>query len=259
MTIIHTIILGIVEGITEFLPISSTFHLIFTSKLLGLAQSDFAKLFEVFIQSGAILSVVILYFKTIWNDRELMKKVIVSFIPTAAIGFVLHKVIKEVFFETDVLMISVFIGMGLVFFLIEYLVKKQKVVLKKTVDTLDYKHAIIIGLVQALAVIPGVSRSGSVMVGMIAQGYTREESARYSFLLAIPTIFAASLYDLYEMKDVALANTNNLNLLLIGFVAAFASSYVIVKWFIQYLQKHSLVVFGWYRIVLGIIMLVMSL
>ena len=244
--------LGIVEGITEFLPISSTFHLIFVGKILGVPQNEFTSLFEVFIQSGAILSVVFLYFKDIIKDMELAKKALASFIPTAIVGLVLHKIIKTVFFQSSWLMIAVFFIMAIVFFVVEYLIRSKKLKVEKNIAQVDYKMAVLIGLAQSLAVIPGVSRAGSVIVAMMFLGVRRDEAAKYSFILSIPTIFAASALDLFQMRHVVSSNMNNAGLLLIGFVVAFASSYGIVKWFIGYLQKHSLDTFGWYRIVAGI-------
>lgn len=250
MTTVQAIILGIVEGVTEFLPISSTFHLIFASNILGLPQTDFVKLFEVFIQSGAILSVVILYYRLLLKDWELVKKVLVAFIPTAIIGFALHEVIKSVFFESNNLMLTAFGVMGVVFLLVEILVKKGKLTVDRNIETLSYKQAIIVGIIQALAVVPGVSRAGAVIVGMMSLGYRRDQSALFSFLLAIPTIFAASALDALKMRDVITSNAQNLNILLIGFVAAFISSYIIVNWFIKFIQRNSLIPFAFYRFLL---------
>ena len=255
MNYIHAIILGIVEGITEFLPISSTFHLIYTAKALGIHDSEFTKLFEVFIQSGAILAVFLMYVKTLWNDRELAYKALVSFIPTAIVGLVLYKVIKSIFFETDWLMIGMFFLIAFVFFAIEYAITKKKLTIEKDVKSLSYKQAIIIGLAQSLAVVPGVSRAGSVIVAMVLLGYRRDEAARYSFVLSIPTIFAASAKDLFEMREIVTSNANNAGLLFVGFVTAFISAYFVVKWLIGFLQKNSLTPFAWYRIVVGIILL----
>ncbi len=259
MNIINVLILSIVEGITEFLPISSTFHLILTAKILGIAQSDFTKLFEVFIQAGAILSVVLIYLRSIITDQKLMKKTLVSFLPTAIVGLVLYKVIKTIFFESPNLMVGVFILFGIIFLILEYLVKQKKIKLHKDIEDLTYRQAFIVGLIQSLAVIPGVSRAGAVIVSMMVFGYKRDESARYSFILSIPTIFAASFYDLYKMRDVAFHNTNNFGILIIGFTGAFISSYFFVKWLLSFLQRHSLALFGWYRLAVGIIILVTGL
>lgn len=259
MDLIQAIILGVVEGVTEFLPVSSTFHLIFTSKILGISQSDFIKLFEVFIQSGAILSVLILYFRDLWHDRELGKKVLVSFIPTALVGLVLYKVIKNIFFEADLLMLVVFGGLGLIFIGFEYLIKKGKLSLKQSVKSLTYKDALIIGLVQSIAVIPGVSRAGVVILGMMILQYRRDEAARYSFLLAIPTIFAASALDLVKMRNELFASSNNFMMLIVGSLTAFVTSYFVIKWLVGYLKRNTLISFGFYRLILAIILVIIAL
>ncbi len=255
MTFLQSAILGIVEGITEFLPISSTFHLIFTAKLLQIPASDFTKLFEVFIQGGAILAVILLYFKEFLHNRELSKKIFLAFLPTATVGFLLYRIIKNVFFENQWLMLGVFMGMGLIFFLVE----KRSDHKEKGLKQLTWKHAIIIGLIQSLAVIPGVSRAGSVIVGMLFLGYDRSESAKFSFMLSIPTILAASAYDLFKMRNVAFANLNNINLLAVGFVVSFIFALISVKWLIKFLQTHSLVPFGLYRLALSILIITLFL
>jgi undecaprenyl-diphosphatase len=255
MNIIQSLTLGVVEGITEFLPISSTFHLIFATKFLGLTQTDFNKLFEVFIQSGAIVSVLLLYFTDVVKDKDLMKKVLVSFIPTAIIGFALQKVIKDVFFESSYLMLTVFFVVGAIFIVSEYLIKSDKLKLANHLKSLSYKEAIIIGVIQSFAVIPGVSRSGAVILGMMYLRYRRTDAARYSFILSIPTIFAASALDLFKMRSIILSHSNNALLLVVGFAAAFISSYFVVKWLIRYLQNHTLAIFGYYRFILGALIL----
>lgn len=257
MNPIQAIILGIVEGITEFLPISSTFHLIFASKFLGIPQTDFAKLFEVVIQAGAIVAVVFLYARTLLEDRDLLQKTIVAFIPTAVIGLVLYKVIKNVFFANEGLMLGVFVLMGLVFLGVEYFIKQDKISLKKEISQLSYKDAVIIGLVQSLAVIPGVSRAGSVIVGMMLLRYKRFEAAKFSFMLSIPTIIAASALDLYKGKDLLL-HSGNFGVLAIGFITALIVAYFVVNWLISYLQRNTLTAFGWYRLVFGLILLFFS-
>lgn len=255
MDFLQAIILGIVEGVTEFLPVSSTFHLIFSAQFIGIQQSDFTKLFEVVIQSGAIISVVFLYGGELIRDKELLNKVIVSFLPTALVGFALYKVIKTIFFESQYLMIGVFFIMGLFFILFEYLIKKDRISLKKETKDLTVRDALLIGFVQSLAVIPGVSRAGSVLLGMMLLRYRRDEAARYSFILSIPTIFMASAYDLYKMRQTLTESVNNGGLLIVGFLTAMIVSFFVMKWFITYLKKNSLAVFGYYRILLAIILL----
>ena len=255
MNIIHVIIFGIVEGITEFLPISSTFHLIWTGELLALPQSDFVKLFQVVIQGGAIGAVMLLYFREVLTNFSLMKKLMVSFIPTAIIGLILYKLIKSVFFESMMATTIVFIIVGILFILVERYIKSGKLSMKLDVSKLTYKDAILIGLFQSFAVVPGVSRAGAVLVGMMILGYRRSEAAKYSFMLSIPTILAAAGLDLLQMRDVAFASIDTSMVLLLGLGIAFVSSLICVKWLIAYLQNHSLELFGWYRIAVGILLL----
>ena len=257
MNIFHSIILGIIEGFTEFLPVSSTFHLIWTSRFLGLTQSDFTKLFEVFIQGGAVLAVIFLYFKEVMRDRQLIIKLVLSFIPTALFGFLMYKIIKGVFFESTQTITIAFILVGIVFLVVEYLIQKEWLKLEKNIAKLSYGQAILIGVVQSLSVLPGVSRAGAVILGMMFFKFKRSEAAKYSFMISVPTILAASLYDFYKMQEVVFESTDKLGILLIGFAVAFVSAYVGVKWLTDFLQNHSLSFFGWYRIILGIILLLL--
>lgn len=258
MSFLQAIVFGVVEGLTEFLPISSTFHLIITSRFLGLPQTDFFKLFGVAIQSGAIISVLVLYGRDLWRDRALLKNVGLSFIPTAIVGFVLYKVIKTFFFESAGLMTAAFIIMGLVFLMVEGLITRGEIILEREAGSLTFCQALLIGLAQSLAVIPGISRAGAVMVFMMLLGYQRGEAARYSFLLAVPTILAASAYDLWKMRDVVAASSGY-SLLLVGWLAALVSAYLVMRWFIRYLQSHTLLIFGWYRLVVGGVLIVVWL
>lgn len=251
MTFLHAIILGIVEGVTEFLPVSSTFHLIFAAKILGIQQTNFVKLFEVVIQSGAIFSVVLLYIKTILEDHELVKKTIVAFIPTAIVGFVLQKVIQDVFFESVPLMLSAFIIVGIIFIVYEFLLATKKTSLARSLTSFTYLEALFVGAMQACAVVPGVSRAGAVILAMMFLKFKRSEAARFSFLLAVPTILAAGGLDIIKMRHDLFSSPSNIPLLLVGMVVSFISAYIVVKWFIKYLQTHSLAIFGWYRIIVG--------
>lgn len=254
MNIIQAIILGIVEGLTEFLPVSSTAHLIITSRILNLPQTDFQKFFEVFIQSGAILAVIFLYLQYILKNKNLVKIIIFSFLPTAIIGFGLYKIIKNVFFESSILLVGSMFIIGFVFLIIECLIAKKKIVLKKSIDNLSLFKAVAIGFFQALAVVPGVSRAGIVMVVMMLMGYKRDESAKYSFLLAVPTILAAGLYDLYKSREIINQSINYSPQLIIGFIVSFITAYIVIRWFINYLKNNSLVIFGIYRIILSLIL-----
>ena len=252
MDLLNTIVLGIVEGVTEFLPISSTAHLIITSKLLNIPQTDFQKLFEVFIQSGAILSVVFLYFWDLKGNFKILKSLFFSFLPTAVVGFFLYKIIKNIFFESSLLTNFSLFFVGVLFIIIEILVRKKKIILKKKIEEMDVFQSLIIGLGQSLAVVPGVSRAGAVILTMLVLGYRREEAAKYSFLLSIPTIFMASFYDLYKSRDILLTNLNQVGILIIGFFISFIFALISVKWLIGFLKKNSLVVFGVYRIAVAL-------
>lgn len=254
---ISIILLGILEGLTEFLPISSTFHLLWFSRIVGVPETDFVKLFTVFIQSGAILAVVILYWKEVLSNWKLILKLIASFIPTAVVGFLFYDLIKGVFFESQMGTTIVFIVVGFMFLLVEYLISKKILNTSFDIQKLSYKHAVIIGVFQALAIIPGVSRAGAVLIGMMLLGFKRSESAKYSFMLSVPTIMAASLFDFIEMQDIVFAHPENVWILAAGSLVAFVSALIGVKWLIKYLQDHSLVIFGWYRIVVGIILLLL--
>lgn len=255
MDLLNTIILGIVEGVTEFLPISSTAHLIITSKLLNIPQTDFQKLFEVFIQSGAIFSVLILYFNDLKTNLKLLKILFFSFLPTAFIGFFLYKVIKNIFFESINLIAFSLFFVGVLFIVVEILISKKKIILKKKIKDIDIFQALIIGFTQSFAVVPGVSRAGAVILVMLVLGFSRNEAAKYSFLLSIPTIFMAAFFDLYKSKDILLTNLDQLGILLVGFFVSFIFALISVKWFIGFLKKHSLIIFGIYRILLAIILL----
>lgn len=254
MNFFFAAVLGVVEGLTEFLPISSTFHLILVSNLLKIPQTDFLKLFEVVIQPAAILAIVLLNIKTLWSDSKLQRTLILSFIPTMIVGLVLYKIIKLFFFSNNLLQIIVFLIVGVLFIVFEKFYNKK---LHRKYNSLSVKEAIVVGLVQSLAVIPGVSRSGAVMLGMMYLGFERKESAKYSFLLAVPTIFAASLFDLFQNKNLLINNIHNFQFLIVGFIVTFIVTIFIVKWFLDFLQKNTLVIFGYYRIVVGIILLFM--
>jgi undecaprenyl-diphosphatase len=255
MNFIDVIILGIVEGVTEYLPVSSTFHLIWTSKLLSLPQSEFQKTFEIVIQSGAILAVLVLYAKEILKNPKIIKSLIFSFFPTALVGLLLYKIIKGFFFENPYLQLFVFIFVGIIFIVFE----KIKKPLPKKMTGLVTKDAVIVGLGQAFSVIPGVSRAGAVILTMMILGFKRAEAAKYSFLLAVPTLLSAGILDLYKSKDVFTTGEFNYFILISGIAVSFVSALIVVKWLVLYLQKNSLASFGWYRFFVGSILLILTL
>ncbi len=251
MTIIESIILGIVEGITEFLPISSTAHMILVSTLLGLKQTLTNVAFEVIIQLGATLAIVMIYLDKInFKEIELWKKVFLAFLPLAIVGFLLRHQIKELFTLTTVAWM--FIIGGIVFFIVEKFYKEEKAKVKN-VEKVSYKQAFIIGVFQTFALIPGTSRSGATIVGGMLSGLSRKTAADFSFLLAIPTMFAASGYEM--VKNISSFKDQNFLILGVGFVVAFISCYLAVKWFLKFVEKYTLIPFGIYRIIVGILLL----
>ena len=247
-------ILGIVEGLTEFLPVSSTFHLIFASQLMGIKNTEFLKMFEVFIQAGSILAVLILYIKELIGDKQLIKKTIFSFIPTVIIGFLLYPIIKNVFFESKALMLSAFIIFGLVFLIYEQWQGKGTPK-KKTLEQISYADSWLIGIGQALAIIPGVSRSGIVILVMMFLGYKRDQAAKYSFFLALPTILAAASLDIFKVQVQTPLLSSEIQALVIGFVSALLVALLVLRWLINFLQKNTLLSFGYYRIILGLFLI----
>ncbi len=255
MSIFDAIVLGIIEGLTEFLPISSTGHLILASTLLGIPQSSFNKTFEIVIQFGAILSVVFLYFNRIKDNIELWKKIITAFVPTGIIGFVLYKIIKQYLFNPYVVVISLIIG-GFLIIIIEKMMSKSQFVITKMEDV-SYKKALFIGVMQSLAVIPGTSRSAATIIGGLFSGMDRKTAVEFSFLLAIPTMFAATGYDL--LKTGINLDSSQWHLIAIGFVVSFISAIVAVKSFIAFVSRFTLISFGVYRIIIGILFIFLLL
>lgn len=254
MTILEAGIYGIVEGFTEFLPVSSTAHLILLSSILDNPQNQFIGLFEVVIQAGAILAVIFLYIQYILKHRQVLVHVVYSFIPTALVGYIMHDIIKNIFFKSTSLMAVALIGVGILFFIVEYLVSRKKLKLEKDIEKMTIKEAIIIGLCQSLAVVPGVSRAGAVIVSMMFLKYKRIDAAKFSFLLAVPTILAASILDLLK-ADPRILNGENILLLLMGSVVSFVFALLFVRWLLKYLQNNTLNLFAFYRIVIGAILL----
>ncbi|EDM23413.1 undecaprenyl-diphosphate phosphatase [Caminibacter mediatlanticus] len=250
MTIIDSIILGIVEGITEFLPISSTAHMIIVSTLLGLKQTMQNVAFEVIIQLGATLAIVFIYLDKInFKEIDLWKKVILAFLPLAIVGFLFRHQIKEFFTITTVAWM--FIIGGIIFFIVEKMYKEENRI--NEVEKVSLKQAFIIGIFQVFALIPGTSRSGATIVGGMLSGLNRKTAADFSFLLALPTMFAASGYEM--VKNLDTFKDSNLIVLAVGFIVSFISCYIAVKWFLNFVKKYTLIPFGIYRIIFGIILL----
>lgn len=244
----EAIILGAVEGITEFLPISSTAHLMFTATVLGLPQSDFVKSFEIAIQLGAILAVVVLYWKAFLNI-ELLKKLFVAFLPTAAVGFLLYPFIKGFLLGNNGIAVLALLLGGVALIAFEYFYKQKKIKDRP----ITYGVALFVGLAQSVAVIPGVSRSAATILGGLAAGVSREKIVEFSFLLAVPTMIAATGYDLTKNSDLLL--TSNAPLLLIGFITSFVVALFAIRFLLSFVRRYDFTPFGVYRILLALLLL----
>ena len=251
MSLFEIIIIAIVEGLTEFLPVSSTGHMILTQAALNVESTDFVKLFIVNIQFGAILSVVVLYWKRFFQSIKFYYKLFIAFIPAAVLGLLLGKYIDLMLESVLVVAISLFVG-GIVLLGIDKWLEK-----KATGTEISYPKAFKIGLFQCIAMIPGVSRSAATIIGGMTQKLNRKAAAEFSFFLAVPTMFAASGYKLYKGMDTLTAA--NLPALAIGNVVAFLVGLLAIKAFISFLTKYGFKVFGWYRIVLSLVIFLLMI
>jgi undecaprenyl-diphosphatase len=248
MTILHAIILGIVEGLTEFLPISSTAHLDLSRQLLGLAEDEFILSFEIIIQLGAILAVLTLFWAKIWrNLTYYFQTLSLAFLPTALIGFLVYGFIKSLLGNNLVAGLSLLLGGVIIIYLEQFYFKKNPPTLSSVSSTKAWQ----IGLFQAISMIPGVSRAGATIMSGMSLGLSRQTMVEFSFLLAIPTMLAATGYDF--LKNYQSIINGNLTLLASGFISAFISALIVVKLFIKFVQKNDFTAFGIYRIILGLI------
>ncbi len=258
MSIFDTIIIAIIEGLTEFLPISSTGHMIIASSFMGIAKDDFTKLFEVAIQLGAIMSVVVIYWKKFFplNRWNFYIKLIIAVIPALILGFIFSKKIDALLESPLTVSITLLLG-GFVLLFIDKLFKTPAV---EKDEQISLSKAFMIGVWQCLAMIPGTSRSAASIIGGMQQKLNRNLAAEFSFFLAVPTMAAATGYKLlkaYKENPELLKNKDNLIALGIGNLIAFVLAIIAIKFFIGYLQKHGFRLFGWYRIIAGIILLVL--
>ncbi|MEI6749755.1 MAG: undecaprenyl-diphosphate phosphatase [Bacteroidales bacterium] len=249
MTYAQAVIIAIVEGITEFLPISSTGHMIIAETILGINIDEFTKAFTVNIQFGAILSVIVLYWKRFLQSWTFYQKLFVAFIPAAVIGFLASDFIDTLLNNVIVVAITMLIGGILLLFVDNWFNKP------KEDQEITYLSAFKIGFWQCIAMIPGVSRSAASIIGGMQQKLTRTNAAEFSFFLAVPTMAAASAYKL--LKDYKHFNSDNLGILAVGNIVAFVVAMIAIKTFITFLQKHGFRLFGWYRIIVGAIILLL--
>ncbi len=251
MTILHAIILGMVEGVTEFLPVSSTGHLILTSHLLGLAESEFIKSFEVIIQLGAIGAIIALYARTLLRSKGLLVKVAVGFVPTGVVGLVLYSFVKAYLLGSVPIVIGALSIGGIILIIFEYFKKADGGV---GLEFLSHRQAFLIGVAQTLALVPGVSRSAATIVAGRSLRLSRTAAVEFSFLLSIPTILAASGLDIVQHGGSF--GSGQIGLLMLGFVVSFFVAWIVSVAFLRFVRTYTLVPFGVYRIIVSVILFV---
>ena len=254
MTIYDSIILGVIEGFTEFLPISSTGHMIVASKFMGIDQTSVTKAYEVIIQFAAILAVIFNYKEKFTLEKiELWKRVFLAFLPIGFVGFIFSHQIKELF-SINIVAIMFIIG-GIIFLIVEKFYIPNEEHFTDDVEAVTYKQSMWIGIAQVFALIPGTSRAGSTIIGALLVGMSRKASAEFSFLLAFPVMSAVTAHDIVKYyHDFSGAN---LEVLIVGFVVAFIVAYLTIKLFLAFLEKFTFVAFGVYRIIFGTFLLIM--
>lgn len=256
MNFLHVLVLSAIEGLTEFLPISSTGHLILASKLLGITESDFVKTFEIVIQLGAILAIVVLYFKKFLSSWNLIKKLMVAFIPTAIVGFTLYPLIKGVLLGSSSITLNALFWGGVAIIGVEWFLKKYKVRRDSITSWAKYieptyKQALIIGTFQSISVIPGISRAAATIIGGRLMGLNRETATEFSFLLAVPTMIAATGLDVWKSREMI--TSGGVLTLFAGSVLSFFFAILAVKFLVNYVKKHDFTSFGIYRIALSVL------
>ena len=245
MDVLSAIILAVVEGLTEFLPVSSTGHTILAAAVLGIAETEFVKSFEIALEFGSILAVVASYWRSFLN-YEVLKRLVVAFIPTGVIGLALYRVFKDILLGNAQIVLWALLLGGV--FLILFELSYHEKALTYDLPRIPYRHCLLIGLFQSVSIIPGVSRSAPTIMGGLALGMKRETTVLFSFLLAVPTMIAASGFDL--IMSAGEFSTNQFGVLFIGFVASFLVALVAIRLFLNYVKKHNFIPFGVYRILL---------
>jgi undecaprenyl-diphosphatase len=248
MNLIQAIIIAIVEGLTEFLPVSSTGHMIITTSIMGISSDEFTKLFTIAIQFGTILSVLFLYWKKFFQSVNFYLKLFVGFIPSAVFGLLLSDFIDSLLENVLVVAIMLLIG-GIIFILIDSWMKKSET---KEDEELSFSKVLKIGFFQCIAMIPGVSRSAATIIGGISQGLSKRQAAEFSFFLAVPTMFAATAKKMFDFYQDGITITNDQWLLLgVGNLVGFIVAIIAIKSFINFITKNGFKLFGWYRIIVG--------
>ncbi len=263
LLLIKAAIMGVVEGLTEFLPVSSTGHLILTQSLLGLPDSDVMKAFEVAIQPGAIIAIFIVYWQLISrtlgtlttnaNSRRLVTNIVVGFLPAAVIGFVIHKTITKYLFNGPVVAGAFIVG-ALIILWVETRTERQARI--NHIDEMTAIDALKVGFCQCLGMIPGTSRSGSTIIGGLLVGLSRPVATEFSFFLAIPTLIGASVLEVFKVRHELADNWHQyLPMFAVGFIVSFLAAWVCVRWLLRYVSTHTFIPFAWYRIAFGIVVL----
>jgi len=256
MTWLEAILLAIVEGITEFLPISSTGHMIITAALAKMKADDFFKVFIVAIQLGAIASVVVLYWKRFFQSFDFYLKLFVGFVPAVIVGLLLKKHIDALLERVDVVAFALLLGGVILLFVDKWFAKNELSANPNT--NINFRTAFWIGCFQCIAMIPGISRSAATIIGGLTQGLNRKTSAEFSFFLAVPTMFAATVKSLWDSKEIFLKQSQTeWQLLLLGNAVAFVVAMLAIKFFIGFLTKYGFRFFGWYRIAVGVVLLIL--
>ena len=251
MSWIEAFILAIVEGLTEFLPVSSTGHMIITQGLMGMKSTEFSKVFLIAIQFGTILSVVVLYWKRFFQSLDFYYKLFIAFLPAAFFGLLLNDYIDQLLESVYVVAIMLIIG-GVILIFIDRWFKGNEDIPDREIS---YLEAVKIGLFQVIAMIPGVSRSAATIIGGMTQKFSKRQAAEFSFFLAVPTMFAATAYKM--LKGYEAINADNIGILIFGNVIGFVVALFAIKSFISYLTKHGFAIFGYYRIIVGVLILVL--
>jgi undecaprenyl-diphosphatase len=253
MSILESIILAIIEGLTEFLPVSSTGHMIIASSVMGIASDPFTKMFTVAIQLGAILSVVVLYWKRFFQSFDFYLKLLVAFIPAAVFGLLFNDTIDELLERVDVVGYTLIIG-GIIFLFIDKIFEKNS----ESKQQVTYPIALKIGFFQTIAMVPGVSRSAATIIGGLTQKLTKKDAAEFSFFLAVPTMFAATALSVFKFfHQGGSFGSGEVTLLVVGNIVAFIVGIIAIKSFISFLMKHGFRIFGYYRIALGLVILIL--
>jgi undecaprenyl-diphosphatase len=252
-------LLGLLEGLTEFIPVSSTGHLLLAGHFLGFESKG--KTFEVVIQLGAVLAIIVLYAAKLWQvlstaysdsaSQRFVVAVLLAFLPAVVIGVLAHDLIKSVLFETPVLIAVMLIVGGVLLLFVDRIAPEP---VHDDATALPFRTALIIGLCQCLAMIPGVSRSGATIVGALMLGVSKRAAAEFSFFLSMPTMGAAVAYDLYKNRSVL--DFGAWSEIAIGFAVAFVSGMIVVKWVLGYVSRHGFAIFGWWRIIVGSLALI---